>query len=70
MKEKKVLRYVVFDEELEVRGSGTTIVFEQFFTEESAAMDALKNHDRLLRYVSENGRTFREYFNKDTGEWN
>lgn len=70
MPEKKVLRYVVFDEEPEIRGSGSTITFEQYFTDESAVMEALKSHDRLLRYVSENGRTFREYFNKDTGEWN
>lgn len=70
MAEKKILRYVVFDEEPEILGSGSSITFEQSFTEESAAMDALKNHDRLLRCVSENGRTFREYFNKETGEWN
>jgi hypothetical protein len=67
--EKKILRYVVFDEELEVRGSWTNITFEQYFTEEGAAMEALKGHDRMLRYVSENGRTFREYYNKDSGEW-
>lgn len=70
MSGKKVLRYVVFDEELEIRGSGTNITFEQYCAEESEAMEALKSHDRLLRYVSENGRTFREYYNKDTGEWN
>lgn len=69
MAEKKVLWYVVFDEELEIQGSGTNITFEQYFTEESDAMEALKSHDRLLRYVSENGRTFREYYHKDTGEW-
>lgn len=67
--EKKVLRYVVFDEEPETCGSGSTVTFEQYFTEESAAMEALWHHDRLLRYVSEGGRTFREYYNKDTGEW-
>ena len=70
MTEKKVLRYVVLDEEPEILGSGSNITFETSFIEENAAMDALKDHDRLLRYVSENGRTFREYFNKNTGEWN
>jgi len=69
MNEKKILRYVVVDEELEALGSGTNITFEQYFTEENAAMKALKYHDRLLRYVSEDGRTFREYYNKDIGEW-
>ena len=69
MAEKKVLQHIVFDEELEIRGSGTTITFQQSFTEESDAMEALKKHDRLLRYVSEDGRIFREYYNKETGEW-
>ena len=69
MAAKKILQYVVFDEEPEILGSGSNITFEQTFIKESVAMDALKHHDRLLRYVSENGRIFREYFNKDTGEW-
>lgn len=69
MAEKKVLRYVVFDEKPEIMGSGSDITFEQYFKDENAAMEALKHHERLLRYVSEDGRTYREYYNKDTGEW-
>lgn len=67
--EKRILAYVVFDEEPEILGSGSTITFEQSFKDEASAMDALKHHDRLLRYVSENGRGYREYFDKETGTW-
>lgn len=66
---KQVHRYVAWNEELEVQGSGARVTAEKICQNEAEFMEQIPHYDRGLRYVTENGRSFREYYDKETGLW-